>query len=227
MTDPTSVTAILFLGLTLKLIGFAVRDELWLRVLVTTGLTCDAIFYAVRPEPVLQSVLANVLLTSVNLVLIALILVERTTWGMSATDRETYSHFPTLTPGQFRRLRKIMQRSTTEEETELLREGQPVEALMLILSPRINIEKEGKTYPISGPTFVGEIALLTGNKSSASVSLPKGGTVIKLPLLRLRARMSRSPALSNAIVALFGQELARKVADSAPMERALRKKAGG
>ena len=32
--------------------------------------------------------------------------------------------------------------------------------------------------------------------------------------------MDRSPPLSNAMVALFGQELARKVADSVPMQRA-------
>ena len=96
---------------------------------------------------------------------------------------------------------------------------------MLVLSKQIEIEKDGKAFPIAGPTFVGEIALLTGNPSSAGVFLPDGGTIVSIPILRLQRSMSRSPALSNAIVALFGQELARKVADSAPMDRTKRRDA--
>jgi hypothetical protein len=222
MQDPVSITAILLLGLLFKFVGFAVRDELWLRVLVMAGLACDAIFYGFRPEPVLQSVFTNGILIVVNTTLVVLILLERTTWGMSETDRELYAHFPTLTPGQFRRLRKLMIAQNLEPGSQVLEEGRPVEDLSLILSDRIIIEKGGKMFPIAGPTFVGEIALLSGNPSSAGVVLPEGGKVVRLPILRLRGRMSRTPSLSNAIIALFGQELARKVADSVPMERAYR-----
>lgn len=221
MNDPMSINAILFLGLALKFVGFAVRDELWLRALVMSGLACDAIFYGFRPEPVFQSVFTNGLLIMVNTALIMMILMERTTWRMSSDDRQLYAYFPTMTPGQFRRLRKLMTRQNLEPGSQLLREGAPVEDLLLILSDRIDIGKDEKVFPIAGPNFVGEVALLTGNPSSADVILPHGGTIFRIPILRLRGRMSRSPALANAIIALFGQELARKVADSVPMHRAL------
>jgi predicted signal transduction protein with EAL and GGDEF domain len=220
VTDPVLVTGILFVGLLFKFAGFAVRDELWLRILVTTGLTCDVIFYSVRAEPVPQSVAANVLLVSINLVLLLLIVTERTTWRMSADDRTLYQSFPTLTPGQFRRLKRIMRRETVDPGTPLTLEGKPVDELMLVYAERIEIAKAGATFPIAGPAFVGEIALLTGNVSSASVHLPEGGTVVRIPLETLKARMARAPSLSNAMIALFGQEMARKVADSVPMDRA-------
>jgi predicted signal transduction protein with EAL and GGDEF domain len=220
MTDPILITGILFLGLLFKFAGFAVRDELWLRILVMTGLVCDAIFYAVRTEPVPQSVAANLLLVSINLILVLLIVTERTTWRMSADDRSLYQSFPTLTPGQFRRLKRLMRRETVAPGTPLTLEGKPVDDLMLVYAERIEIEKAGATFPIAGPAFVGEIALLTGNVSSASVHLPEGGTVVRIPLDTLKARMARAPSLSNAMVALFGQEMARKVADSVPMDRA-------
>lgn len=220
--DPILISGILVLGLVFKFAGFAVRDELWLRILVMTGLGCDAIFYAVRSDPVPQSVAANLLLISVNLGLVLLIVTERTTWRMSADDRALYRHFPTLTPGQFRRMRRMMNRETVAPGTPLALEGKPVDDLMLVFSERIEIEKQGARFPIAGPAFVGEIALLTGNASSAGVSLPEGGTVVRLPIDQLRARMNRSPTLSNGMVALFGQELARKVADSVPMDRAAR-----
>jgi predicted signal transduction protein with EAL and GGDEF domain len=101
MTDPILISGILLLGLVFKFAGFAMRDELWLRVLVISGLSCDAIFYAVRAEPVPQSVAANLLLVTINLGLVLLIVTERTTWRMSDEDRTLYQSFPTLTPGQF------------------------------------------------------------------------------------------------------------------------------
>jgi CRP-like cAMP-binding protein len=217
-----ALSGLIMLGLILKIVGFLIRDELVLRVLVASGIACDALFYLLRPEPILLSVFANVTLVTINAALIVLIAVERTTWRMGEQDRTLFRHFETLTPGQFRRLRKTMMRSTEEAGTELTWEGAPVEHLMLVFSDRILITKDGASFPIAGPAFVGEIAFLTGNPSSAGVSLPDGGTVVRLNIAELKRQMARKPALSNAVVALFGRELARKVADSVPMDRAAR-----
>lgn len=222
--DPISwLSGLLLLGFLMKVAGFVVRDELVLRALVAGGLACDAAFYGLRPEPILQSVLANIALVSVNVALIVLILVERTTWRMSAQDIALFRQFPTLTPGQFRRLRPAMTRQRCAAGAELTREGAAVDRLMLVYSDCILIEKDGSRFPIAGPAFVGEIAFLTGHPSSATVTLPAGGEVIGLPIADLKRRMARAPALNNAMVALFGHELARKVADSVPMDRAARK----
>ncbi|NKX46338.1 Crp/Fnr family transcriptional regulator [Roseicyclus persicicus] len=222
MDEALLLNGILIVGLVLKIGGFLVRDELLLRLLVAGGIACDAAFYGFRPEPILQSVLANLGLVSINLALIALILSERTTWRMGPDDRALFAHFPTLSPGQFRRLRPLMTRRTEEAGVQLAWEGRPVEHLMLVFSDRIEIRKGGAGFPIAGPAFVGEIAFLTGHPSSADVTLPEGGTVLRIDTAALQARMRRAPALHNAIVALFGRELARKVADSVPMDRAAR-----
>ncbi|MEJ6391788.1 hypothetical protein V8J82_00890 [Gymnodinialimonas sp. 2305UL16-5] len=211
---------ILLLGLALKLMGFAVRDELMLRLLVGSGLLADAIYYGFRPEPIVPSILSNVALLSINLVLVVAILFERTTWRMTPDDRAVFAHFPTLTPGQFRRLRRLMTTEDCAPGTVLTREGAPVTTLMLTFADKIDISKSGLRFPISGPVFVGEVAFLTGAPSSADVTLPDGGRVLRFDAAALRARMARAPALNNAMVALFGRELARKVAYSVPMDRA-------
>lgn len=220
MEDPIYITGLLFLGLGIKLVGFAIRDELLLRVLVAIGITCDVLFYTLRSEPVWNAVAANASLVTINVVLILLIVTERTSWRMSPEDRSLFKHFPTLTPGQFRRIRKLMVRETLDPETPLTLEGKPVEDLMLVFSDQVMITKNGESFPIAGPTFVGEISFLTGHPSSADVHLPDGGTVVRLPVAELRRLMRKSPGLHNAVVALFGQEMARKVADSVPMDRA-------
>ncbi len=212
---------ILLVGLVFKLTGFAVRDELMLRVLVICGFLCDAGYYFFRADPIIPSVLSNIALMSVNIVLIAAIASERTTWRMSPEDRRIYAHFPTLSPGQFRRLRKMIVAESCDPGTILTREDQPVDTLMLVMADRIVITKRGEAFPIAGPAFVGEVAFLTGNPSSADVTLPDGGTVLRVDSATLRTRMARSPALNNAMVALFGTELARKVAESVPMDSAV------
>lgn len=212
--------AILLVGLVFKLTGFAVRDELWLRVLVVCGFVCDAAYYFFRADPILPSVLSNIALLMVNAIFIAAIVSERTTWRMSTEDRDTFQYFPTLSPGQFRRLKKMLTAHAADAGEFLTREGEAVDTLMLVFAQTITITKGGESFPIAGPAFVGEIAFLTGNPSSADVSLPGGGTVLRIDSVKLRKRMARSPAFDNAMVALFGAELARKVADSVPMERA-------
>lgn len=209
--------ALLLVGLVFKLTGFAVRDELRLRVLVVCGFICDAGYYFFRSDPILPSVASNIALLGINVVLIAAIFLERTTWRMTQDDRDVFGQFPTLTPGQFRRLRKMMVREQAAPGAVLTREGAAVETLMLVFTTEIGIEKGGQVFPIAGPAFVGEIAFLTGEPSSATVTLPHGGTVLRVDAGALKARMARSPALNNAMVALFGRELARKLAYSAPM----------
>ena len=216
---------ILAFGLVLKILGFAVRDEILLRVLVAAGLVCAACYYLFRPEPILPSVAANVALVSINVVLILLIILERTTWSMSSEDKRIYAHFPTLSPGHFRRLRKMIRAESADAGAFLTREGEPVNELMLVFSEQITIAKGGRRFPIAGPAFVGEVAFLTGNPSSADVILDHGGTIISMDAAALRKRMQASPPLNNAMIALFGVELARKVADSVPMERAAERSA--
>ncbi len=211
---------ILLVGLVFKLTGFAVRDELMLRLLVVCGFICDAGYYFFRPDPIVPSVLSNIALLAVNVILIGAILFERTTWRMTPDDREVFVLFPTLTPGQFRRLRRMMQTDQADPGTVLAREGDGVDDLMLVFTSEITITKDAQSFPISGPAFVGEIAFLTGDTSSATVTLPHGGTVLRVENAALKKRMARSPAFNNAMVALFGHELARKVAYSVPMDRA-------
>ncbi|MEJ6388128.1 hypothetical protein [Gymnodinialimonas ulvae] len=212
--------ALLLIGLVFKLTGFAVRDELRLRTLVVCGFICDAGYYLFRADPIVPSVVSNIALLGINVVLIAAILLERTTWRMTPDDREVFGLFPTLTPGQFRRLRKMMAREQAAPGAVLTREGAGVGDLMLVFTSELHIAKQGQSFPIAGPAFVGEIAFLTGQTSSATVSLPHGGTVLRMDAAALKRRMARSPALNNAMVALFGRELARKLAYSAPMDAA-------
>lgn len=212
------LTGILLLGLIFQASGFLVRDELVLRLLVIVGMSCDIAFYALQPIPILQSVATNGLLVAINLYLVTLIVLERTTLAMSETEKELFSHFPTLRPGQFRRILKHATWRTTTEDQTLLLEGRPAQSLFFVFADRFEVEKRGRCYGAQGPAFVGELVFLRGGESSASVHVPSGTQYVEFNSAGLKRAMRRSAPLHNAMLALFGNDLAEKVARSVPIE---------
>ena len=216
LSDPLSV--LLITGLVLKSTGFVLRDELVLRIFVATGISMDIAFYALQPIPILQSVATNTVLVSVNVILIVTIFFERTTWRMSDEDKALFSFFPTLTPGQFRRVLRTATRYETSSRTQLIGEGAEVSSLFLVFAEAYEITKQGQTYIARGPAFVGEIGFLTGARASAAVEVAEGTRIVAFESAALKKVMGRKPAIHNGMVALFGEDLAAKVAASVPME---------
>lgn len=208
---------LLILGLCFKVSGFAVRDELWLRILVTTGMLLDVLYYALRAEPIAASVFSNAIIVTINLVLVAYIVLERTTFRMSPEQVDLYKAFQTLTPGHFRKIYRHVRWRETTVPLVLLESGQPVHNLYYVFAETYTIRKHGQPAMVRGPAFVGEIALLTGNLSSARVELPAHTRYVEIPFAALRALMARSQGFHNSIVALFANDLAGKVAQSAPV----------
>jgi hypothetical protein len=211
--------ALILLGLLLKIAGFAFRDELWLRSLVAGGMMMDLIYYAIRVEPILTSAVANGVMVSINVAMIVYIMFERTTLRMSKEQVTLFSAFPTLTPGHFRKLCRVARWRDAMQDTVLLEVDKPVRNLYYIFADCFTITKGRQAFTADGPAFVGEIALLTGNTSSATVSVPKGARYVQIPMDDIRQQMARSGAFHNSMMALFANDLAAKVARSAPIER--------
>lgn len=213
--DPLSW--LLLVGLVLQCFGFLVRDELYLRVLVAFGLCFGLAFYALRSEPIWGSALTNATMVAINLALITVIVLERTTFTMSERDKRMFEDFRTLSPGQFRRINRLATWHIAETDKDLLVEGAGSEQLYYIDAPAFQITKRGKDYIATGPAFAGEIMFLRGGVSSATVRVPKGTVYVVWQVNALRGAMNRSMALSNALIARFSLDMADKVAESVPM----------
>ncbi|MEL6677235.1 MAG: cyclic nucleotide-binding domain-containing protein [Pseudomonadota bacterium] len=215
---PDPLSYFLLAGLLLKSMGFIVRDELLLRVLVSLGMICDIVFYALQPVPILQSVGANGILAAINLALVVLIVFERTKIRMSARQLRLYEHFSTLTPGQFRKIYRLADWHRSSAQSKIIDEGEQIGRLYVILGDRFEIIKRGEVYDGRGPAFAGEVAFLTDRASSAAVFVPEGTEYVSFDTAKLRKLMKRSPALNNSMIALFSRDLATKVALSVPMD---------
>lgn len=203
------------LALLFYVLGFLVRDELILRGMILTGTAFYILYYYFAADtPLWDAIFASVVIGTVNAAMIIVIIRERSTIGMSPEMLRLYQLFETLTPGQFRRIMRCAQWRVAGEDERLCEQGVAPEYLYFIAEGEMTLTKDARSVRTSNGAFVGEIAFLLKGVASASVDLDRGTEYVRWPHTDLRRMMRKSPALSNALTALFNRDLARKLSAS-------------
>ena len=214
-----SFTAAVFVQLALLfyVLGFLTRDELHLRLLLLVG-TCFYIlyYYYATDAPLWDAIWTSAMIGLTNLTLIVIILRERTTIGMKADMLKLYQYFPTLYPGQFRKIMKHADWITAKSDTVICTQGEVPGYLFLLSDGSVSVERDGKIVRIGAGNFLGEISFLTRGAASATVTASAKTKYVRWERAKLTALMEKSPKLSNALRAMFNQDIARKLAVSWP-----------
>lgn len=212
-----SAELFVYVALLFYVLGFLFRDELWLRGLLFIGTFFYILYYYFAADtPLWDAIITSGILGLVNIVMIGVVILERTTFAMNAETAELYSYFSNLSPGQFRRIMKRGQQQVSGEAQTLCREGETLDRLYFVVDGTVYITKGAKRSLVSDGSFVGEVAFLRGTPASATVDIGPGTTYVVWEHDVLRALMAKSPNLANALLAKFNMDLAGKVARSHP-----------
>ncbi|GGE39084.1 cyclic nucleotide-binding domain-containing protein [Actibacterium pelagium] len=213
-----SVATLVYVAFALDLFGFLARDELRLRLLMLSASAMYLLYYFwVADEPLWDALLTNGALALVNLIMICVVVVERTTFSMARETAELYRLFPMLSPGQFRRLLRAGRAVEPRGEQALTQSGTTPDDLFFVIEGPVRIRKGEQETEIHGQLFIGEIAFLTGQPASASVSVGPGARYLKWNSATLKKLIDRSPKLHVALSAQFNKDLVNKVAQSHPL----------
>ncbi len=200
-------------------LGFLFRDELWLRGLLFIGTVFYILYYYfVSDSPLWEAIITSGILGVVNLFMIVIVVLERTTFAMGVDQAKLYAQFGNLSPGQFRRLMKHGEMITADADTILADEGKPLSKFYYVIEGSSKITKRGQTTVVPVGHFIGEVAFLKGTHASATVEISKGSRYVRWHHDALRGLMERSPNLSNGLIALLNLDMAGKVARSQPSE---------
>ena len=145
--------------------GFVVRDELILRglILIGTGFYI-AYYWVAADQPLWDAIFASLILGMINVVLCVIIMLERTTFAMSPIMADAYRGFPTLSPGQFRKIFKSAKVVTLDEDRPLLQAGRTSNAFYRALSGTLSFQKEAQfcaSFFYTRKTFPPAAILLT------------------------------------------------------------------
>lgn len=210
-----SAAILIHLGAMLYIIGFLVRDELVLRLLVLGGTFLYICYYFLFPEtPLWDAIITSIILTAANVWVLVQIIFERTTFALNDEEKELYEVFNTLTPGQFRKVLKHSVWHTAAGGEYLCIEGQQATRLFYVLQGELRIQRGDREFKIQGQNFIGEVSFVLEGEYSANVVAEPGLKYVEWPSDALRLQMKKSLPFSNALTALFNRDLAAKLSVS-------------
>lgn len=213
-----SADQIIYIAFALQAMGFLYRDELWLRVLIVIGSLCYVTYYSIGVDlPLWEAIVTTSIIALINVVLIGVILTERTTLAMSADETALFARMDTMIPGQFRALVRIgTWYRDLDAPMQLTFEGKPADCVYFVLQGDVVVGKSGATHRLQSGVFIGEVAFLTKGPASAAVRAEPGTTLIAWKGDELERLFARRPQIRNAMLALFNRDMAGKVAASVP-----------
>ena len=199
-------------------LGFLARDELILRALIIVGSVLYISYYMIAgPLPLWEAAATTSVLLLINMVLVVVILRERSVAGLGQEDRLLYQSFRTFTPGQFRKLLRLATRhNAITAPMPLTREGETADQLFFVAQGALDLQKQGEHSSIPGWVFIGEIGYLLDAPATATATAQPGSTVLAWSTKDLREISHRSTAMGNALLASLNVDLAGKVARSLP-----------
>jgi hypothetical protein len=200
-------------GNILYLFAYLVRDVLWLRLLTVAGMISLMVFYWLQPTPMYAPIVWNSLFTFVNVVQIAILVLERRPVFLGEEELHLYrTIFRSLRPREFARLFAIAEWKKAKEGEELVAQNEPVQALVLIASGRGEVEMDGRRVAdVFAGQFVGEMGFLTELPASARVVATATTDYLAWPTEKLRSLLAAAPAIHVKFQAILGRDLVDKL----------------
>lgn len=214
-----SVKLLAILAVLFQLLGLMTRKELRLRLLLLLGTFFYIAYYmTVGPAPLWEAVMASTLLALANVYALCFVLLDRSTLWMGAERRALLRHFPTLNPGQFRRIVRHAKWHVVEEDRTICRQGEVPDGLVLLLEGEAVLQRNEKTARLGPVRFIGEMSFLRGDDrgANATVILRPGSRYVMWDRAQLRRQMNTNKPLENALLAMFNADLLEKLDRSWP-----------
>lgn len=198
-------------GALVFLIAYMVRDQLLLRGLIVIGTVLYVVYYFVQPQVLWAPLAWNVSFIVINIVIMAMIYVERSTFSMNADEARLYECFATLNPGEFRKLMKSAEWLQVVEPMPITRAGEVPEHLYFILDGEAEITRGERRFQVGPRVFIGELAFLMKKPATADVHLTANTLAVRWQTSQLGKTLTTNPQMRIAFDSLINRDLAQKL----------------
>ncbi|MCA0434009.1 MAG: cyclic nucleotide-binding domain-containing protein [Proteobacteria bacterium] len=213
MTDVFTLgEAVGHLSYLLIALSYWLTNIYWLRVAAVAGLLLQVIyFYSTGTSQV--GAFWGLVFVAINIFHLVWLTRDRLSLRLPAQDapllREALSG---LDDAQIARLIKAADWRDCSPGEILTRQDAPVDALFFLCRGRANVEVNGSfvTYLEKG-SFIGEIAYLTGNPATATVTIEEPSRLLAFSKMRMAKVVAADEQISGIVYQLLGRDLAMKM----------------
>ena len=201
-------------------LAFLFRSQIYIRLLVVIGSICYCAYYlTVGSEPLWDAFLGTALIALASLQGMIRLWLSRLPVIVKRADRPVWRLMGDIEPGLFRQLNRAGSTIEIETTTILTREGMAPDGLWFLIAGELRLERRQQPPArLKGSGFVGEIAWLNRGGASATVIAEPGAKLICWHTPTLRRLLRKNHRLELALEALIAHDMARKLANSNPIQ---------
>lgn len=205
--------ALVYLAGTLYVLGLITINQIVLRLLLLSGTGIYILYYfTASSSPLWEAIYVSMMIGTANLIGLSSLLARKSRLAIPRAHADIYADFPPLPPGDFRGLMKLARRYRVDAERQVTTEGQAGTRLYYVISGATRVQKSDSEFILPPKFFLGEIAFLVGQHSSASTWLEPGAEVLEWRFDDLHRKCNRNTRFRLALEAAISVDLARKVA---------------
>jgi hypothetical protein len=194
-------------------LSYWMTNVFWLRVIAVIGLVFEILYFRMSSGDMHTGIGWDAVFIAINLYQIfRLVFDERRLRYMKELHLLSQGAFASLTREQLAQLVKVGSWRTLEPGTQVTREGEPVRELILVCDGQMVVESQGRTVTrLHGGSLVGELALLSGNAASATVTVERITRAFILEMEKLRKLVRADDLIASAVDRVVGHDLAAKL----------------
>ena len=197
-------------------LSYWMTNVFWLRVIAVIGLVFEILYFRMSGAAMHTGIGWDIIFIVINLYQIfRLAADQRRLRYMKELHLLSQGAFASLTREQLAQLVKVGRWRTLEPGTQVTREGEPVKELVLICDGQMVVESQGRTIThLHGGSLVGELALVSGNPATATVTVERITRAFVLEMENLRKLVRVDDLVASAIDRVVGRDLAAKLTAS-------------
>lgn len=194
-------------------VSYYLTSIFWLRVLAVVGLAFETAYFVLTSSDLYTGVAWSAIFIAINSYQLFWLARERLRLRVPPEEKAMLRRvLAGLDDIQIARLLDVSQWRDLGTQARLTEENQPVSELYFLYSGRAVVEVGGRPVAhLEAGSFAGEVAFLTGQKATASVTIVEPSRILAISRDRLTRLCRSDDKVAGAVYQLLGRDLAGKL----------------
>jgi len=194
-------------------VGYSVRDILWLRLLAAASSLIALPFYFLQPSTLWAPILWTILFAGINLFQSWRLYVERRPVQLTPEEEQVRRlAFPDLPPRKLLQTLHLGIWTTEAPGKHLIESGKIPESIALLVQGKVRVAKGERILgDLAAGDFVGSALLMTGVPADVDVVVTELARTVCWQVATLETYLNANPEVRIAMLSHLSRDLAAKV----------------
>jgi hypothetical protein len=197
----------------LLLVGYSIREVLWLRLLAAASSFIAIPYYAMQPAPLWAPIIWNVGFATINLFQSWRLYLERRPIQLTAEEEDARQlAFPDLPPREVLRVLNIGSWIDCKTGERLIERGKQAETISLIIHGRVRVSRDERVIvELVAGDIVGSALLMTGVPADVDAVVVEPTRAISWEVASLDQYLAANPKTRITMLEHLSRDLAGKI----------------